>query len=79
MKYPLIQVEWDDHLGDHAWVHENDVKNKPIACVSVGWLFVQDKKCLTLIGAISETGVGNYQTILRSCITKLKVLKKAEK
>jgi hypothetical protein len=80
-KYPLVCVEWDDHKGDHSWMHEDDVDNEPLHCVSVGWFFFKNKKTLTLIGAMCDINdtIGTTQTILCSCITKLTVLQKADR
>ena len=78
MKYPLVYIEWVDHIGDHAWTHEGDIKNKPYSCNSVGWLFRRDKTCITIVGSLCDDNdtLGNYQTILCSCITKFQILTK---
>lgn len=76
MKYPLVYVEWDDHHSDDAWQKVEEWDHSPAQCFSVGWLFKEDERGITIIGCYGDQ-VGNMQYILKPCITKMTVLRKA--
>lgn len=78
MKYPLVYIEWDDHHSNDGWQAEADVKHSPAPCRSVGWLYKEDEKGVTIVGSVNDTDVGNNLYIVRSCITKYKVLRKGK-
>ena len=75
-RLPLIYIEWDDHHGNAAW--QDTVDHEPAHCMSVGWLYQEDDKGLTLVSNASDEreNVGNSQYILKNCITKRKLVKR---
>lgn len=75
-QYPLIEIEWDDHSSDDHWHLVEEALNTPKKCVSVGWLVWEDDKGITIISAINEDFFGCSQYLVKSCITKRKVLRK---
>ena len=75
-RYPLIYVEWRDHAADATWQSANSVDNTWLLCRSIGWLLIESRDCVTLIGAICDANdtIGSTQTILKKDITKREVL-----
>ena len=79
IKYPLLYVEWDDHHSYEGWVPEDKVINTPSACISVGWLYIEDDKGITLISSMGDEGqVSCTHYIIKSCITKRVVVRKGQ-
>jgi len=74
-RLPLIYIEWDDHHANGAW--QDTVDHEPAHCMSVGWLYREDDKGMTLVCNVTDDCVGNSQYILKSCITKRKLVKRA--
>ena len=73
-RLPLVYIEWDDHHANASW--QDTVDHDPAHCMSVGWLYHEDHKGVTLISNVTDDSVGNSQFILKSCITKRKVVKR---
>lgn len=67
---PLIYVEWDDAHANGGW--QEKVDHSPALCWSIGYLYKEDRKGVTLIGSGSgDSGetVGNTQFIPKKYIT----------
>lgn len=77
-KFPLVYIEWDDHKSSEAWHDHGEVDNQPVKCQSVGWEFKSDDKLVTITSCVNDQDQLSYQTILRACITKYQVLRKAK-
>lgn len=79
MRLPLIYVEWDDHHASGAW--REGVEHAPSKCASVGWLIKEDRKAISLVSSVSldhdSNTTGNSQYILKNCITKRKLVRRA--
>ena len=73
-RLPLIYIEWDDHHANAAW--QDAIDHEPAHCLSVGWLYEEDDRGLTLVSNVTDDSVGNSQYILKSCITKRKLVKR---
>lgn len=50
----LIYVEWLDSAGCRGWHGEKDINNSPAHCRTVGWLYLEDKRAITLVPTHSE-------------------------
>lgn len=82
-KYPLVEVEWDDHSNYAGWKDIDDVKDLPTPSVaSVGYLIYEDKKRIILGASIYvNEELEDYQNcqtmiILKGTVTKRKILRK---
>ncbi len=67
---PLVYVEWEDAHANGSW--QEKVDHSPAVCWSIGYLFKEDRKGITLIGSgsgSSESAVGNTQFIPKRYIT----------
>ena len=67
---PLAYVEWEDAHANGGW--QDKVDHSPALCWSVGYLYKEDRKGITLIGSGSgknEESVGNTQYIPKKYIT----------
>ena len=73
-RLPLIYIEWDDHHANAAW--QDAIDHEPAHCLSVGWLYEEDDRGLTLVSNVTDDSVGNTQYILKNCITKRKLVKR---
>ncbi len=79
-KYPLVKVVWIDITADSAWKELTELEKESLpVCVSVGFLYKQDKKMTRLFadysikdGDIDE--VGNTTLIPNSVIKEIKKL-----
>lgn len=83
-KLPLVIVEWKDHHSNEKWSEPHQVDNKPMFCLSVGWLMREDDDGLTLVTCVdpvdfAEGTVGGTTYIIKSCITKFQVVRKGSK
>ncbi len=78
-KYPLVYVEWADHFSSAEWHEVADIVHTPLFCLSVGWLLKDNEEGITLITSISDGQVGGTTFIMRPCIKKCSVLRKAPK
>lgn len=48
-KYPLVKVMWVDITADSAWKELSDLEKESLpVCVSIGYLYKQDKKVTRL-------------------------------
>ncbi len=67
---PLLYVEWEDAHANGGW--QDKIDHNPAVCWSIGYLYQEDKKGITLIGSgsgSSEAAVGNTQYIPKRYIT----------
>ena len=79
---PLVQIEWNDATQPlSAWQHLSDLaENKPIKCLSVGYLLQDDESVKVLapnMGDISSElniQASGIITIPTSCVTKISKL-----
>jgi hypothetical protein len=81
--FPLVLVEWKDHFSETTWVSPKDISNKPEMCLTVGWLVKEDEDGLTVVSCIDPKDpvngtMGGTQYVVRSCITKQVILRKAK-
>lgn len=81
--FPLVLIEWLDHVSETTWVSPHELSNAPERCLTVGWLIKEDERGLTLVSCIDpaapETGqMGGTQYVIKSCITSVKTLRKAK-
>ncbi|MCK5641676.1 MAG: hypothetical protein KAJ19_12820 [Gammaproteobacteria bacterium] len=77
----LVEVYWLDHSGQDKWV-ERDAKDavvQLIECRSIGWVQLIEMESLCLYASETDRGCISQQcTIVRSCITSMKVLRRAK-
>ncbi len=67
---PLAYVEWEDAHANGGW--QEKVDHTPAVCWSIGYVYKEDRRGLTLIGSGSgDAGdmVGNSQYIPKKYIT----------
>ena len=67
---PLVYVEWEDAHANGGW--QDKIDHTPAMCWSIGYLYKEDRKGITLIGSgsgKSEEAVGNTQFIPKKYIT----------
>ena len=67
---PLVYVEWEDAHANGGW--QDKIDHTPALCWSVGYLYKEDRKGITLIGSgtgNNEEAVGNTQFIPKKYIT----------
>ncbi len=67
---PLVYVEWEDAHANGGW--QEKIDHNPACCWSIGYLYEEDRKGITLIGSgsgSSEASVGNTQYIPKRYIT----------
>jgi len=73
-KYPLVKVVWIDITADSAWKELSDLEKEQLpVCVSIGFLYKQDKKITRLFADYSIKDndideVGNTTLIPNSVI-----------
>lgn len=73
----IVHVRWEDSHGSSGWVDRDDVDKWPLVINTVGYLFAKDKKTLSVASSMSKNGEFSGVTkIPRSCVIKIKVLKK---
>jgi hypothetical protein len=80
--YDLVQVIWEDIVGDAGWAEIPDIKNANTAiCCSLGYLvFQDDKKTIIMSDFIFEdngkvkTG-GGYTTLPTTNVLQIKKIK----
>ncbi len=80
----LLYVKWDDHWTQNSpWVYKNPEPGdhymdyseyKPAECETVGFVIHEDKKAYYLSPMIGNDAHKMELCILKSCITKKKVL-----
>lgn len=77
IKYPLVYCEWEDHHANGGWSEQAD--NTPAICVSVGWLVEEDNKGFTIASNLArdDNAMGNTQYVLKNCIVKRTLIRKA--
>jgi hypothetical protein len=82
MKWPLVLVEWKDHVSNTTWTTAEEMVKKPALCLTVGWLMYEDEEGLTVVSCIDpynpEGQIGGTQYILKNCITAQKVIRKGK-
>lgn len=71
----LLYVEWLDSAGRRGWHSPDDIDNEPAFCRTVGWLYQEDKRAVTLVPTHSEYSDSDPSamdpvTIPRACITR---------
>ena len=83
-KAKLVYVEYDDHASGSGWREQHEIDPTPLTIVAIGWIAQKTKKVLVLAASVDgRTGPGTKFDmivsarvyIVRSCITKYKVLK----
>ena len=76
--HQLILVTWLDHAAIGGW-EEVSKFHGPSTVHSVGWLYREDKKGITIAACYSPEGkehqTSNLQYILKGCITARQVIK----
>ena len=74
--FDILQVRWEDHFsGNHQWGNANELRTKPMICMTVGHLVHEDKKTITLAMNMGESlHVADTTTVLKNCIVSRKVL-----
>lgn len=74
---PIVEVTWDDAFTNAAWVDGDEVDaQRPVQCLTVGRLFKQTKRFVTVIGSVSENGsCGETTTIPAGWVTKISRLR----
>jgi len=75
----IVHISWVDSCCAHGWLDPVDVSPNPASCESVGFLVRETKEVVTVAmnrGLEGATAFGEYTTIPRACITKMKVLAK---
>ena len=81
---PLLIVKWMDHAAEGGWADVSKF-HAPAICYSVGWLYMEDKKGITLVSNYSPSEdhkshqTGNLQYILKGCVLERKIIRKAIK
>ena len=80
--FPLVLVEWKDHWDSASWKSLEDIEHIPELCLTVGWLVKETEEGLTVVSCLDphdpiNKPMGSTQYILKNCITKHKVLRKA--
>ena len=75
-KLDLTYVEWYDHWAQGSWSKGDEEPEELTVCVSVGLLYKEDKKTITLASSICEdtNQVGNLQCIGKGLVKSRKVL-----
>ncbi len=61
---PLVYLEWEDAHANGSW--QEKVDHNPALCWSIGYVYQEDRKGITLVGSgsgNSEEAVGNTQYI----------------
>ena len=78
-KFPLICVLWYDHSGDAGWVESLDeLDEPPIMCKTVGFKVKETETSIHIMSTLTDDGSqGGNNEVLKSCIIKEKVLRKA--
>ena len=77
-KFPLVEIRWIDHSGEAGWVELDDLDEPPIECRTVGWLVHLDNMRFHVMNTLSnDKGQGGNSEILKTCVTKFKVLRKS--
>lgn len=75
---PLLLVAWEDSCAEGGWAETEKFHtdcNATCVCYSVGWLYQEDEKAITLAANFSPEGhenhsTGNLQYILKRCIVE---------
>ena len=67
-----VQVIWHDAFSQSGW---GDCVQGPLECVSVGLLVHADHKCVCIAQNWNDTTFGEYMTIPRRMVLKVKKLK----
>lgn len=75
---PLVYIEWLDHCADGSWT-DVETFHGPATVHTIGWLFKEDRKGLTVAACVSPNrdashATSNLQFILRSCIVYRQVV-----
>ena len=72
----IVYIEWEDAVGGGtSWRPPDEIRIKPVMIRSVGFVLAESKRSITLVGCVGQTNVSDDNTIPRSCIRQLRVLK----
>ena len=71
-KYPLVLIEWEDHVGDAGWHTEDSLKDmEPVTAYTLGWLVSKRGKSYKVADTLlDDGGFGGVSTILKVCVVK---------
>lgn len=73
----LVELYWWDHAGRLSWVNKGEYVES-IECRSVGWVEAVNKQSIcTYASETSGDRVSEQSNTLRSCITRINILKRA--
>ena len=73
----IVYVKWEDSHVSGAWVDREDVATWSLTIDTVGYLFAEDNRTISIASSVSKNG--NFSGVIkipRSCIRKMKMLKK---
>lgn len=77
VNFPIVEVLWDDICTAGGW--RSTRRNRPVECITVGYLTAQDKESITVTGSFN--GMGDFSdltAIPRGCVRSVKRLGKAK-
>lgn len=77
----LVEVYWWDHAGNDKWMDVGKVSTDVnlIECRTVGWLRRLTDLCIEMYGTATDSkDVSQQMAIVRSCVTRLRVLERAK-
>mgnify|MGYP001586204520 CR=1 FL=1 len=76
-KLPLIEVEWDDIVGQNSWDDlGKDYTSDRITCKTVGWRLKSNRKTIVIASTISKGALCTDRTVIpRSVIKSMRRLK----
>lgn len=71
-KAKMEVIEWVDACGQQGWNDLSAVEPRVLTCITIGFVFKESKKFVTLVDAIQVNGhqVGNLTSIPRGMITR---------
>ena len=79
MKTDLVEIEWLDHANIAGWQRIDNIEDFGIPEMqTIGFLIKENKEALYISSTIGGDEVNATMIVLKSCITKRKVLKKVE-
>ena len=75
---PII-VYWKDHCSTSSWFYPEDAdrwsKKDPLLCVTVGFLWAEDRQTIVVSSTISDTQCADLLKILKTDVIKRRFLK----
>lgn len=71
-KAKMEVIEWLDACGQQGWNDITNVEPRILKCLTIGFVYQESKKFVTLVDAIQTNGhqVGNLTSIPRGMITR---------